>query len=287
MIKGILIPAGTILVLGSVVGLLVANARRWVMKLPENSPVNFVAAGSEREERSVVVCVGDSITHGAVSSSYIDILGQRPTMEDYVLINAGINGQLAYHITQRLPEIEACDPDVVTILVGTNDVNALLTEKSLERYMTEQDLPQTPDAEWYRKNLTDIVASLQRNTRARIALISLPPLGEDPDHRAWRLAAEYSAIVKEVTRAMGVAYLPLNERMSEYLAEAPAVSKHRAEEARSVMIMAIARHYIFRQSFDRISRANGMRLLTDNLHLNDRAAEMVADLVEAFVIATY
>jgi len=49
------------------------------------------------------------------------------------------------------------------------------------------------------------------------------------------------------------------------------------------MIGAIISHNILHRSWDRISAANGLAVLTDHIHLNDRAAVRAADLVADFI----
>jgi hypothetical protein len=46
------------------------------------------------------------------------------------------------------------------------------------------------------------------------------------------------------------------------------------------MVRAILSHHILRRSWDDISGRNGLAVLTDHIHLNDRAAAVVADLIE-------
>jgi hypothetical protein len=46
---------------------------------------------------------------------------------------------------------------------------------------------------------------------------------------------------------------------------------------------AVFQHYLFRRSWDDISRSRGLLLLTDNVHINDTAAELVAQTVQPFV----
>ena len=50
-----------------------------------------------------------------------------------------------------------------------------------------------------------------------------------------------------------------------------------------LVFASFLRHVILRQNWDSISRRNGLTLLTDNLHLNDRSADVVAELVGEFV----
>jgi hypothetical protein len=49
---------------------------------------------------------------------------------------------------------------------------------------------------------------------------------------------------------------------------------------RTPIVRAVLSHAVLRRSWDDISRRNGLTVLTDHLHLNDRAAAVVADLVE-------
>jgi acyl-CoA thioesterase-1 len=45
------------------------------------------------------------------------------------------------------------------------------------------------------------------------------------------------------------------------------------------MARSIMGHLVLRRSWNDVSRRNGLTLLTDQVHLNDRAAAVVADLV--------
>ena len=45
----------------------------------------------------------------------------------------------------------------------------------------------------------------------------------------------------------------------------------------------VLRFYIFGQSYDEISDASGLRFLPDCLHLNERAADIVAEVAAPFI----
>jgi len=49
------------------------------------------------------------------------------------------------------------------------------------------------------------------------------------------------------------------------------------------MYKGIFFHFLLGRSFDEISESNGFLIVTDFLHLNNRGAEMVAELIEGFV----
>jgi lysophospholipase L1-like esterase len=252
---------------------------------PENNPCAFITEVKPDFSGNVLVCVGDSITHGRVSSNYVDMVSDDLGKKDFYVVNAGINSELAYNVLLRLDSIIACDPSYVTILIGTNDAHGALTEEQGESEVVEMKLPQMPTEQWYRENLTEVVKRLKTSTRARIALLSIPPIGEDPKDPAFLQAGRYSNDIKEIAAAEGVTYLPLFETMAAYLRDHPDTpppytrGKHTYD-----MYVGIARHFLLGSSFDDISRTNGFLLETDYLHLNATGARMVADLIEGFVL---
>jgi lysophospholipase L1-like esterase len=254
-------------------------------KKPDNSPAHFLEGKSAKTESKIIVCIGDSITHGRVSYNYVDLLSRRLGAPGYALINAGINSELAYNVLQRLDEIIRCEPDFITILIGTNDANASLSEANGKRAVKNMKLPKMPTAEWFRENLIKICSQLKSRTKAKIALLSLPPIGEDFRDAAYKRTTSYSTIIREVASRERVAYLPLHETVTDYLKD----QNHRPKLSydkgwQSVMYRGIFLHILLGRSFDKISSSNGFLVVTDFLHLNSRGAEMVADLIEDFVI---
>jgi lysophospholipase L1-like esterase len=251
---------------------------------PDNNPRSYPARETAVQKRPAVVCAGDSITHGRVSVNYVDILSRRPSMKGYAFVNAGINSELAYNLRLRLDEIIRCDPKAITILIGTNDANASLNEKSAQLAISEMNLPRKPDRAWFRENLKAICATLKSRTRARIALLSIPPIGEEPGSAAYLRAAEYSRIIRDVAAEEKVDYLPLNETMSRRIEVRSARPVVRYEgDTDMPMYLVLAKHYLLRKTYDKISEENGFLYLTDLLHLNTRGAETVADLIEEFI----
>jgi lysophospholipase L1-like esterase len=227
-----------------------------------------------------VVCVGCSITRGQVSVDYVELLRQRLRGQPYSFINRGVNYDLAYSVLKRLDQVVADEPDVVTVLVGTNDANATLGESNRRLVTWLKRLPTKPTADWYQDNLAAIVHRLQQDTHARIALLSLPVIGEDLDSTGIRRAGEYSAIVREVATASGVAYLPLYERQIDHLRayNRPPGTQYRA----GLMLSSTAssQHFMLRRGFDEIATRRGLQLTTDTVHQNSRGANLIADLIE-------
>jgi lysophospholipase L1-like esterase len=187
-----------------------------------------------------------------------------------------------HHVNRRASEVIACRPDVVVVLVGTNDVLATLSPRHEASYRRLKRLPVTPTREGYREGIT---SSLVRETGARVALCSLPVLGEDLESRTNRAVASYCEVIREVAAAEGAAYLPVHEAMVDALRALGGAGRAYGGETWPMMAAAV-RRYALGFDFDEIAAKNGYRLLTDGIHLSSRGARLVVDEVERFVRAT-
>ncbi|MHA1732053.1 MAG: SGNH/GDSL hydrolase family protein [Promethearchaeota archaeon] len=257
-------------------------ARKLPIKRAKNSPRDFLAR--PRPEGKVVVCAGDSITHGLVSVNYVDILERRLGERGFTFVNAGVNYEMAFNLYARLDEIVACKPDIVTVMIGTNDVNCLVNKRPVWKYVRDRGLPREPSKEWYREVLAATIRKLEEETDARVGVFSLPVIGEDPGHPAFLRVLEYNDAIREVVGQTSATYLPLGEAMVEYLEAHPTNQKHGFDEQVKLLVKSVFRRYFFGTSFDKIGEENGFRLLVDHLHLNGRGAEMVANLAEEFIL---
>ena len=270
-------------------GLSVFYLSRLGNDLAPNNPKAFLAAragaANQRDvgRRRLAVCAGDSITRGAVSADYVSVLAAR--LPDWDFVNAGANGELAFNLAERLDDIVALDPDAVTVLVGTNDVNATFGFQAAIGYMATKRLPEMPSPTFFRENLVGIVRALKRETRAHIALFSIPPIGEEPEHYAYLRTEEYAQIIQGVAKAEGVEYLPLRERLCSYLEGLPPTPDHplgfRGFGAAQLRAGRMQRY--LGKSLDEVSASNRFHILVDGIHLNTHGASMAADLAESFL----
>jgi lysophospholipase L1-like esterase len=235
-----------------------------------------------------VVCFGASLTAGRVSFDYLELLRARPSLTDFRFINHGVDGDLTWNGLQRLGEVISEQPDIVTILIGTNDINATMSERNLLRYRNFNHLPIDPTLPWYEENLRAVVTRLKSETSARLALLSLAVIGEDLEHEANLKVNLYNEAVQRVAQDEKIDYLPLHERMIAYLRD------HEEERAQLPPRLAyrdgltnignaLALH-ASGLSWDEVSHRNGLLLTTDCLHLNSVGAGMIADLIEAWLV---
>jgi len=274
-----------VFVLASVlVGLVMGWMGIRFMRPPRNHPGQFALERARRNRpETVVVCAGDSLTHGVVSANYVELLEERLSDDGFFFVNAGINGDMAYNLRLRLEPIIACQPDFVTVLIGTNDVNAIMSEGNQQRYVKSNHLPREPNLEWYTSELESIVKTLQARTSAHIAILSPPVLGEELYTRPNRTVATYASAARDVARRSNVTYIPLFELMCEELDQAGHQPLEVFEDGLGRIVRASLKVLLLRQSFDAVSDAAGYYFLTDGIHLNSRGAKRVAGLIERFL----
>jgi lysophospholipase L1-like esterase len=230
-----------------------------------------------------VVCLGDSITRGKLSADYVAMLSARTSLAPFAFTNAGVNGELTENMLRRVGAVIESKPDLVTVLIGSNDVAADMSAKSSARARRLNKLTVGPTIEGFGDNVAAIVERLARETSARIGLLSLPVLGEDVGSESVRRSQEYSAVLKQIAESHGVTYLPLNERQVEHLTAGGFQPGTHYRDNLALMVGGAIQHFVLRRPLDDISRRLGLELTTDLLHQNTRGATMIADLIEDFV----
>jgi len=249
---------------------------------PKDNPFNFMKrnAGLIKTKKRIVF-VGDSLTHGNMSVNYIEMISKKLGTNNYDYINAGMNAELAYNVLQRIESIIACEPDFITIMIGSNDAHReieLYNEKTSEERL---NLPRKASKEWFGENLEKIIQELLQKTDAKIALCSIPPIGEEPSALAYKQTIDFSKIIKEIATKFKVQYLPVNEKLIDFLDQNPSTPKY---DTNHRLVEEIAtKHFLLRKDFDSLSKEYGFSLFTDNLHLNSKGAKIVSELVIEFI----
>jgi lysophospholipase L1-like esterase len=217
-----------------------------------------------------------------MNPSYVKPLQRHLGPKGVQVVNAGVSGDLAVNLLDRLNDIVACRPDLITVLIGTNDVAAHINEKWRDGYMRRKRLSELPSSETFECSLVAIVDRLQSDTDAPIALSEIPILGENLGSAENARVCAYNRIVHRVAGDRGLEVLPLFGRLRELLPEQSTVT--RFDGSKRWMNRAIRQRFILRRGWDRISEKNGLSLMTDHIHLNERGAQVMVTLVEDFAI---
>lgn len=227
-----------------------------------------------------VACLGDSLTRAQLSADYLDLLERRRPPGDVRLARFGVNGDFAHNLSRRLDAVIADPPDVITVLIGTNDARASLAGYPVERAMKRKQLPGRPSAGGFQQCLGALVERIRTETDATIGLLSLPVLGQQLDGAAAQASRAYSRMIAEVATTTGAAYLPLHERQTEELREADPPPILYRELTTAAGAGALLRHAVLHRSLDTVSKRRGLVLTTDHIHQNSRGAALIAEVID-------
>jgi lysophospholipase L1-like esterase len=234
----------------------------------------------ERTRRPVVACIGASIVRGRASVDFVRMLRQQHL--DLAFVNGGVNGRVAWELLQDMNRVVACDPAYAVILIGTNDVQATLSEENRDMTRRSKGLPQNPSPQWFGECLQAIVNRLHA-AGTHVAVCSLPPLGQDLDSSANDAVREFNAVIREVVDATGATYLPVHERMAEVIVATGRETGPAYTGSWRPGLGSLLGHFTLGRSYDDIAQRAGFLLSPDGVHLDTAGARIVANLADGFL----
>lgn len=155
--------------------------------------------------------IGDSLTSGVgvanYEESYPYLLAQKISPDGILLHDRAYPGARTSDVIKSLLEPAINDqPDVVTILIGVNDIHGLVSKKT------------------FTENYTEIIRRLKTETKAKIYAINIPFIGTDslllPPYNSYfkRETIEFNKIIKRLSEENDIKYIDLftpTERMFE------------------------------------------------------------------------
>ncbi|MEG3632814.1 SGNH/GDSL hydrolase family protein [Micromonospora palythoicola] len=225
-----------------------------------NPPAEACGDGRKPDARPAVVAAGSSSTQGTLGADWVGALRDRPDHRRYEFVNAGVNGDTSADLRRRVDtDIVACRPAAVLILIGGNDVR--------DHVPLDQ----------YRDNLGAIVDRVASRTSARIALLSLPPLGEDLDSELNRKLSRYNTVIAQTATRARIDYLPVHEQLADILRQRvndPAPY----DFSFPLAFGAATQHYLLGRSWDEVASNGGRELHVDHVHLNDHGGAVITEL---------
>ena len=252
-------------------------------RLPKYHPNNYFS--DAKDNRQVIVCCGDSITHGRIGYDWFSDLHKKDRSRIY--INAGINGDLAWNLYTRIEDIISCNPDIITILIGTNDAMGSQSEEMGEDYIKRKGLPRIPSIDWYEENYELIINSLSDKTNAKIYLITLPWIGELENEEIIEIVKSHNKVIKSLGKKYNLEVIELfkemhktiNESKSQELKRKP-VGYYMVNFKRFYRIArAVFMYYIFGISWNKIGEKYGLVTTCDFIHLNEYSGVILSELI--------
>jgi lysophospholipase L1-like esterase len=220
-----------------------------------------------------IAFLGASLIEGSISAPLPARVVARLGRDGIDVLNAGVNGDLAWNVAQRAPAAVAWKPDAMFIVAGSNDVLASLTEGRARRYRRWKKLPQAPDAQFFRDSLNALFDAVRAVPRVIVGTI--PPLGEDLDSIACVRVRTTNEVIARAASERGWTVADLYTTIAARLGPGGRPLPGRDH----LVISAALQRLILRRSYEAIARTHGFRALSDGIHLTEGSADAVADVI--------
>jgi len=236
-----------------------------------------------KSDKKIIACIGDSLTHGNIGQNWVDYLRQQ--FPNDIFLNEGINGNTAWQVIQRLDPILQCQPHLIILLIGTNDALGSFDINSGLRYKKNNELPEAPTLEKYKEHLNELIEKI--GIQSKIAICTLPPIGENVNSEVNQHVNLFNEYIELIAKQKKLTLLPVSEELWSDIQSRTYPSK--LEYNPKVIPLfrrifgGIFHHYLFKKSWNDISRAKGQWILFDQIHLNERGAEIVYKLAKNFI----
>lgn len=251
--------------------------KSWQLPDMDAHNVNLV-----KNDKPVVVCCGDSITHGHIGYDWVGNL--RRNDDSKIYINAGINADLTWNLNQRIDDIIKHNPDYVTILIGTNDAIGSQPVKLIQDYYIQtKNLPKVPSIDWFEEQIEIFVKEIKDKTSAKIGITTLPWLGEQEDASIMNVIKSHNKIIKAIAVKYDLFILDLFSKFKEQIRSNNSVPYTTSELRRLRGLRAVILHYIFGWSWTKIGEKYKLQLLCDHIHLNEKGGHLMEQLAKEFL----
>ena len=253
---------------------------RKTWQLPDMAAATFEIPSNNT--KPVIVCCGDSITHGHIGYDWVSSL--RNIDKSKVYINAGINADLTWNLNQRIDDIIKHHPDYVTILIGTNDAIGSENIKHIQDYyVSTKGLPRLPHIDWYASELEKFIIDIQSKTNAKIAISTLSWLGEQSEAEIIKVVRSHNNIIRDLSAKYNLKLIDLFKEFDQIIDTNNSIPYTTTEWRRLRGLRAVILHYVFGWSWNRIGRKYKLKLLCDHIHLNEKAGVMLEELMKDFI----
>ena len=236
-----------------------------------------------KSDNKIIACIGDSLTHGNIGQNWVDFL--RKEFPNDVFLNEGINGNTAWQVIQRLDPILKCKPDLVILMIGTNDALGSFDINSGIRYKKNNELPEVPTFEKYKEHLNELIEKI--GLSSKFAICTLPPIGENENSEVNKHVSLFNNYIKLSANQKNLSLLPVSDALWSDIQSRTYPLKLEYNPKASLIMRrifgGIFHHYLLKKSWNDVSRAKGQWILFDQIHLNERGAEIVYKLAKDFI----
>ena len=255
---------------------------RIISNLPKGRAEEYLNS-KDNSNKKIIACIGDSLTHGNIGQSWVDYL--REEFPNDIFLNEGINGNTVWQVIQRLDPILKCEPDLIILMIGTNDAMGSFDIDSGLRYKKNNNLPEVPSFIKYKEQFFELIEKI--NFQSKIAICTLPPVGENKNSEVNQHVKQFNDYIEFIANLKKISLLPVSDSLWSDI-NVRTYPLKLDYNPKSIPIMrrifgGIFHHYLLKKSWDDIAKTNGQWILFDQIHLNERGAKIVYQLAKNFI----
>ena len=254
-----------------------------IISTPPSGRAEDYIKNQYNKNQRVIACIGDSLTHGNVGQSWVDYL--RNEFPADIFLNEGINGNTVWQVLKRLDPILACNPGIVIVMIGTNDALGSFDVNSGLRYKRNNNLPEVPTFEKYKDHFLELIERLIEVPE--IAICTIPPIGENKDSLVNIHVNKFNKFIESIANQKNIKLLPVSNNLWSDISSRtyPLIMDY---NPKAIPLMrrifgGIFHHYILKKTWNKIARAKGQWILFDQIHLNERGANIVFKNVKDYI----
>jgi lysophospholipase L1-like esterase len=170
-------------------------------------------------------------------------------------------------------------------MIGSNDAMASFNKHSGERYKHNNNLPEVPTFESYQRLLPELLDSL--SDIPKIALCTIPPVGENPDSAVNQHVKMFNDFIELTASNKNISLIPVSSFLWDDLSSRTYPFRKDYDPKVLPIIKRIYggmfHHYIFKKSWNDVAKSKGQWILFDQIHLNERGAQVVFNLVKKYI----
>ena len=150
--------------------------------------------------------------------------------------------------------------------------------------MTNKGLPHLPSIDWYKKELESMIQCIKSHSNAKIAISTLPWIGERASDDIISVVKEYNNIIKNIASKYDLILIDFFSHLSKFRGNNSASHPYETTQWRTLRVLrAKILHNVFSQNWNQIGKKYGLKALCDHIHLNEDAGMILENEIREFL----
>ena len=138
--------------------------------------------------------------------------------------------------------------------------------------------------DWYEKELESMIQYMKSHSHAKIAISTLPWIGERAADDIIGVVKEFNNIIKKMASKYDLVLIDFFNHLGQFIGNNSSSDPYQTTQWRTIRVLrAIILHYVFGQNWNRIGKRYGLKALCDHIHLNEDAGMILENEIREFL----